>query len=103
MTEGLPEVIVARQEWSATELGLLDCALEFYGAADAVIDYGGPDRPRLRYDALGLQAVREAMGLLERRIRAAGAEGLAPERIARITRLERDVVERILRPRRGDR
>jgi hypothetical protein len=103
VTEGLPEVIVARQEWSATELGLLDGALEFYGAADAVIDYGGPDRPRLRYDAIRLQAVGEAMSRLERRIRAAGAEGLTLERIARITRLEREIVERILRRRHGDR
>ncbi len=97
-------VIVAREAWSATERSLFDGALEFYAAASGVIDCGGSHRPHLRYDAIGLQAVRESMRLLELRIRAAGAEGLTVERIERITRLERDLLERILRRRgHGDR
>lgn len=81
---------------SDPEQALLDAALEFYGAAEAVIDYGGPDRPRLRYDVGGLQAVRDAMAGLERQIRAARNAGVTAEAIAGITRLEREIVELIL-------
>lgn len=86
-----------------TRSSLFDGALEFYAAAGAVIDWGGAHRPRVRFDAIGLQSVGEAMRLLELRIRAARAEGLTLERIERITRLERDVLERILPRRHGDR
>lgn len=81
---------------STVERGLLNSALDFYGAADAVIDYSGPEKPRLRYDVAGLQAVRAAMGALEHRIRLAERAGMAADQIAQITRLEQDVVEMIL-------
>jgi len=90
-----------RERLSATERGLFDGSLAFFGAAARVIDYAGPGRPRVLFDALGLEAVRDAMGTLEERIRAAGAEGVPAERITRITRLERDVVDLILRRRGG--
>jgi hypothetical protein len=75
---------------------LLDAALEFYGAAEAVIDYAGPERPRVRYDVNGLQQVRDAMAHLEGHIGRAHDDGVPPEDIARITRLERDIIELIL-------
>ena len=78
------------------EQALLDAALDFYGAAESVIDYGGPDRPRLRYDVAGLQAVRDAMAALERQMRAAQEAGVEAQAIARITRLEPEIVELIL-------
>src|SRR5262249_9185418 len=79
--------------WSEREHALLDAALEFYGAAEAVIDYGGVDRPRLRYDVGGLQAVRDAMASLEADIRAAHDAGASSEQIASITRLDPEIVE----------
>jgi hypothetical protein len=88
------------QDWSPAEYALLDAALEFYGAADDVIDYGGDDRPRLRRDAPGFQAVRASMSLLEERIRTAHSAGVTHEQISRITRLEPDIVSLILA--RGD-
>jgi hypothetical protein len=84
------------EDWSPAERALLDSALEFYGAAETVIDLGGAERPRLRYDVNGLQAVREAMTTLEERIRVAHEAGVAPERIAGITRLELEIVELIV-------
>lgn len=81
---------------SAVERGLFKSALEFYGAAEAVIDYRGLDRPRLRFDLDRLQGVRAAMGALERRIEVACRAGLSTERIIGITRLEPEMVERIV-------
>jgi len=81
---------------STIERGLLRSALDFYGAAEAVIDYRGPDRPRLRYDVAGLQAVRAAMSELEVRIRLAHQAGMSPQEIARISRLEPEVIDMIL-------
>lgn len=81
---------------STVERGLLKSALDFYGAAEAVIDYRGPNRPRLRYDVAGLQAVRAAMSELEVRIRLAHRAGMSVREIARISRLELDVIEMIL-------
>jgi len=85
-----------RALWTEAERALLDAALKFYAAAEGVIDYAGPDRPQLRQDAAGFQAVREAMGVLEQRVLAAHATGLAPERIAEISRIEREMVTLIL-------
>lgn len=85
---------------SMIERGLFNSALDFFGAAEAVIDYSGPDRPKLRYDVAGLQAVRSAMGALEQRMMLAHRAGMPPEEIARITRLEQDVVDMILNRRR---
>jgi hypothetical protein len=81
---------------SAVERGLFKAALDFYGAAEAVIDYRGPDRPHLRWDLDGLQRVRAAMGALERRIGIACRAGLSAEQIVRITRLDPDVVQPIV-------
>lgn len=83
-------------DWSPAERALLDCALDFFGAAEAVIDYAGPDRPHLRYDVDGLQEVRSAMALLEERVHVAHEAGVTPERIASITRLEQEIVELII-------
>jgi hypothetical protein len=94
------EVLGDEEDWSAIERALLDAALEFYGAAEAVIDYGGPSRPQLRRDAAGLKAVRDAMAGLEDHICAAHASGVAPERIAGITRLEQEIVVLIVARRR---
>lgn len=81
---------------SAVERGLFNSALDFYGAAVAVIDYARHDRPRLRWDHDGLQGVRSAMAALERRIAIACRAGFTTERIVRITRLDPDVVELIV-------
>lgn len=81
---------------STVERGLFNSALDFYGAAEAVIDYSGNDKPRLRYDVAGLQAVRAAMGVLEQRISLASRAGMPAEQIAEITRLEQEVVDMIL-------
>ncbi len=81
---------------SAVERGLFRSALDFYGAAEAVIDYHGPDRPKLRFDLDGLGGVRAAMGALERRIAVASRAGFSTERIVRITRLEPEIVEGIV-------
>jgi hypothetical protein len=87
-------------EWSAPERALLDAALGFFGAAGAVIEYRGPEPPRLRYDVERLQRVRDAMATLDDQIRRADAAGLSPERIAGITRLEPEMVDLILEGRR---
>lgn len=81
---------------STVERGLFNSALDFYGAAESVIDYSGPEKPRLRYDVTGLQAVRAAMGELEQRISLAWRAGMSAEQIAEITRLEPEVVDMIL-------
>lgn len=84
------------QDWSPAEHALLDAALEFYDAANGVIDYGAEDRPQLRRDATGFQAVRMSMATLEERIRSASAAGVTEQQIARITRLEHEIVALIL-------
>lgn len=81
---------------SAVERGLFNSALDFFGAAVAVIDYRGSERPRLRWDVDGLHDVRTAMGALERRIGLACRAGFSTDQIVRITRLDRDVVELIV-------
>ena len=88
------------QIWPPAERALLDAALDFFGAAETVIEYGGPDRPRLRYDVEGLQEVRRSMATLEDRICVAHEAGVTPERIASITRLEQEMVELIVARRR---
>lgn len=82
---------------TAAEQALLDAALEFYGAAEGVIDLAGPERPQVRQDAAGFQAVRRAMGVLEERVRGAHAAGVATPRIAEVARIEQEMVELILR------
>lgn len=81
---------------SDAERALLDAALAFYGAAEDVIDYAGPEPPRVRYDVGGLQQVRDAMAELEGHVRRARDAGLAPEQIARIARLDDEIVALIL-------
>lgn len=83
--------------WTPAERALLDAALEFYAASAAVIDYAAPERPQLRQDAAGFDAVRRAMALLEQHVRAARDAGVAPERIAEIARIEPEMVGLILR------
>jgi hypothetical protein len=82
--------------WTPAERALLDAALDFYGAAEGVIDLAGEERPQVRRDAAGFEAVRRAMGVLEDRVRSAHAAGVAAERIAAIARIEREMVDLIL-------
>jgi hypothetical protein len=82
--------------WTQAEQALLDAALEFYGAAEGVLDYTGRDRPQLRQDAAGFDAVRRAMALLEERVVAAHAAGASPERIAQVARIEQETIVLIL-------
>ncbi len=89
----------AEEDWTGAERALLEAALDFYGAAQGVIDYGGPERPRLRHDASGFEAVRQAMATLEQRVLAAHAAGSAPERIAEVARMDAEMVALILRRR----
>lgn len=84
------------ETWTPAEQALLNAALEFYGAAEGVIDYAGPERPQLRQDAAGFEAVRRAMALLEERVAAAHADGSSPERIAQIARIEQETIVMIL-------
>ena len=84
------------EEWTPAEQALLDAALEFYGAAGGVIDLAGGDRPQLRQDAAGFDAVRRAMGALEERVAVAHEAGVSPERIAEIARIEPDTIALIL-------
>ena len=88
---------VGEEAWTPAERALLDAALEFYGAAQDVIEYEGHERPRLRQDAAGFDAVRKGMARLEDRVLAAAAEGVTPPRIAEIARIEPEMVELILR------
>lgn len=87
--------------WTPAEQALMDAALEFYGAAEGVIDLGGAERPQVRRDAAGFAAVRQAMGRLEACVAEAHADGLAPERIAQITRIEQETILLILGRRDG--
>jgi hypothetical protein len=87
------------EDWTPEEQALLDAALEFYGAAEGVIDYAGRERPQLRQDVAGFEAVRRAMARLEERVAAAHAAGVAPERIAQIARMEQETIVLILRRR----
>jgi hypothetical protein len=82
--------------FTPADRALLEAALEFYGAAEGVIDYVGQERPQLRQDAAGFAAVRAAMAALEDRVREAHAAGASPQRIAEIARIEREMVELIL-------
>jgi len=82
--------------WTPAEQALLDAALEFYGASAEVIDYAASDRPHVRQDAAGFEAVRRAMAVLEDRIRTAGAAGIDAERIAEIARIDQEMVALIL-------
>lgn len=85
--------------WTPAERALLDAALDFYAAAQGVIDLAGPEGPQLRQDAAGFEAVRRAMAALETRVLAAYAEGATPERIAQIARIELDTVALIVQRR----
>ncbi len=94
-TDGTDEDAGA-ERLTAAEQALLDAALGFYGAAEGVIDLSGEERPQVRQDAAGFQAVRQAMRVLEERVRSARAAGVAPERIAQVARIEQEMVELIL-------
>ncbi len=87
---------IDEQAWTPVEQALLEAALEFYGAAGGVLDYAGRERPKLRQDAAGFEAVRHAMGLLEQRVVAAHEAGATPERIAQIARIEQETIALIL-------
>lgn len=84
------------ERWTPAEQALLDAALEFYGAAEAVIEFAGLERPQLRQDAAAFKAVQAAMGVLEARILAAHAAGVGPARIAEVARVEHEMVTLIL-------
>jgi hypothetical protein len=88
---------VGGDAWTPVEQAVLDAALDFYGAAEGVIEFSGRERPQLRQDAAGFDAVRRAMGALENRVVAAHAAGASPERIAQIARIEQETIELILR------
>jgi hypothetical protein len=90
---------VGEEDWTPVEQALLDAALEFYGAAEGVIDYAGRERPQLRQDAAGFEAVRRAMAALEQCVVDAHAAGASPERIAQVARIEPDMVTLILQRR----
>lgn len=92
---------VRETHWTPAEQALMDAALEFYGAAESVIDLDGSERPQVRRDAAGFEAVRRAMGQLETRVAEAHADGVQPERIAQITRIELETIELILERRDG--
>jgi hypothetical protein len=87
---------VREEPWTPAEQALLEAALDFYGAAEGVIDFAGRDRPQLRQDAAAFQAIRRAMGALEERVAAAHTAGASPERIAQIARIEPDTIALIL-------
>ena len=84
------------QDWTPVERTLLDAALEFYGAAEGVIDYAGRGRPQLRQDAAGFDAVRRAIAALEQCVVDAHAAGATSERIAQVTRIEPEMVTLLL-------
>lgn len=90
---------VGEADWTPVEQALLDAALQFYGAAEGVIDYAGRERPQLRQDAAGFEAVRRAMALLEQCVVDAQAAGASPERIAQVARMEPEMVTLILQRR----
>jgi hypothetical protein len=82
--------------WTNAERQLLEATLDFYAAAEGVIDFAGRERPQLRQDAAGFDAVRQTMGVLEARVCEAHAAGVARERIAEIARIEEEMVGLIL-------
>jgi hypothetical protein len=82
--------------WTPAERALLEAALDFYAAAEDVIDFAGRERPQVRQDAAAFSAVRDAMRALEERVVAAHAAGATPERIAQIARLDGEMVRLIL-------
>jgi hypothetical protein len=84
------------EPWTPAEQVLLAAALDFYGAAEGVIQFSGHDRPQLRHDAAGFDAVRRAMGALEERVAAAHAAGVSAARIAQIARIEPETIALIL-------
>lgn len=84
------------ESWTPAERALLDAALDFYDAAESVIDYAGRKRPQLRPGPAGFDAVRHAMAALEARVVAAHAEGVPPGRIAEIARIEHEIVTLIV-------
>ena len=86
----------AAEAWMPAERALLEATLDFYGAAEGVIDFAGQERPQVRQDAAGFEAVRRTMGVLEDRVRSAHAAGVGVERIAEVARIEREMVELIL-------
>lgn len=86
----------AEESWTPAERALLAAALDFFGAAEGVIDFAGPERPRVRHDAAAFNAVRDAMRVLEERVAAAHAAGATLERIAQIARLDGEMVTLIL-------
>lgn len=86
---------------SLVERGLFASALEYYGAAGAVIERRASERPAVRFDAEALESVRAAMGALERRIEIAWRAGLSDERIASIARLDLDLVALIVQRQRA--
>jgi hypothetical protein len=88
--------------WSSAERALLEAALEFYSAAEAAIDYAGPERPHVRGDSATLQGVRRTMAELGGHVRHAHEAGVAADRIAAITRLEPEIVALILADARPD-
>ncbi|HET6448909.1 MAG TPA: hypothetical protein VFG31_07340 [Conexibacter sp.] len=87
---------VGEEHWTPAERALLDAAVEFYGAAEGVIDFTGRERPLVRHDSAGFEAVRRAMGALEERVAEAHAAGMTPERIAQIARIEQETIALIL-------
>jgi hypothetical protein len=90
---------IDQTRWTPTEQALLEAALDFYGAAEGVIDFAARERPALRQDAAGFEAVRRAMGALEERVVVAHEAGASPERIAEIARIEPDTIALILQRR----
>lgn len=86
----------AEEPWTPAEHALLEATVDFYGAAEGVIDFAGRERPQVRQDAAAFNAVRDAMRILEERVVAAHAAGATPERIAELARLEGEMVTLIL-------
>jgi len=84
---------------TAVERQLLDAALAFYGAAGGIIEHAGLPRPRLRRDAAGFEAVRQAMAALEAGVVNAHEAGLDADRIAEIARIDAEMVALVLRRR----
>ena len=93
---GGSEEETGEEPWTPAERALLDAAIDFYEAADGVIDFAGRERPQLRQNAAAFDAVRKAMAALEGRVVHAHAAGVSPERIAEIARMEQEIVALIL-------
>ncbi|MGN6188693.1 MAG: hypothetical protein ACTHOE_07320 [Conexibacter sp.] len=97
--EGDADSGVGEDAWTPAERAVLDAALDFYGAAEGVIDLAGGARPQLRHDAAAFKAIQRAMAALEARVVAAHAAGTTAERIAQIARMEQETIDLILRRR----